>query len=127
MAESQTFEEHILHKLGELSEKMDTLIEQNKVRQSNRNKMYQNQGSKWTNEEREQLLSQVREHKSLAEIAKSHERSAFAINCQLSSIVEHLRKENKTQEEIISETGLTADEVKHLNNIRNNSQQRRYF
>lgn len=66
---------------------------------------------KWSIKEEEQLLKEVEEGLSDADIAKKHERSEGAIAVRRKKVALDMFKDGKTLEQIQKSTGVSEDEI----------------
>lgn len=74
------------------------------------NKLHEQHGSKWTIDEDKKLLVEIKNKKSIDEIANEHKRSKGSIEARLRHIARELVKEGRTKDVILKVTGLSQQE-----------------
>ena len=87
----------------------------------NENKLHERQFSKWTKDEEKKLLTEIKNKKSIDDIANEHYRSKGGIKARIKHIARELVEEGKSKDEILKITGLSTQEYyKAINNKSSN-------
>lgn len=68
-------------------------------------------GKKWNSIEEEDLLNEIKKNQNFEDLAQKHKRSVSAIKERLVRIVDKMKEENKTDEEIFTITGLSTEQI----------------